>query len=153
MQIHEYEWCPTCKRTCNLHVKEVREIKCRRCNGHGHLWGREGKVDCFACNGTCNAKITIIDDKTVWCNIDQFLMRDNPTRKMATKPANTKIKSRDILTEVMSQLIDVSNDMIWYNFEEAGSNERAKKIGRQLQVLRGTLGDYVHALREEANGH
>jgi len=39
--------------------------------------------------------------------------------------------------------------MTWFNFEDAAANEWSRGIERQLWNLRGTLGDYVHALREE----
>lgn len=68
-----------------------------------------------------------------------------------TKPEpGPKPTSREILTDAMHELVNVSNSMSWFNFEEAGANERSRGIERQLWNLRGTLGDYVHALREEA---
>lgn len=117
-------------------------LRCSRCLGHCYLvmrWTNDTwpyhhsqSLQCPICKGTGepeNQEAAVID---------------------MTKPEpGPKTKSSDILTEVMSQLIDVSNDMVWFNFEEASANERSKGIERKLWNLRGTLGDYVHALREE----
>lgn len=129
-------------------VVKVEVQKCSHCKGAGKFPdGTYSSWDCPDCDGTGKVNITYMDDNTIRAPLVQFLNHDSPAAQPGPKP-----KSGEILTKILAQVIDVSNDMTWFNFEDAAANERSKEIERQLWSLRGTLGDYVHALREEKAG-
>jgi len=107
-------------------VSKAQMIDCPTC--HGNI------PTCFRCGG-----LGVIQQE-----------RKSPTDdRVAIAVQGPKPTSREILTEVLEQAIAVSNNMTWFNFEDAAANEWSRGIERQLWNLRGTLGDYVHALREE----
>lgn len=118
---------------------------CNVCSGTGVI-NLIDESQCYACKGKGKVTFRFVDAKTVHANVEQFLSKKSEDVKAGPGPKPT---SREILTEVLDQALKASREMVWFNFEEAGANERSKGIARQLNQLCGTLGDYVHALREE----
>lgn len=126
-------------------ITKVEVQVCSRCKGAGKFPdGTYSSYDCGNCNGTGKVELVCEEDGTIRTPLTQFLDRGNAVAQPGPKPT-----AREILAEVLKQTIEVSTEMTWFNFEDAVANERSKGIERKLWNLRGTLGDYVHALREE----